>query len=182
MSTNHSKRNLVKKKQQKAFRYIEESLSVIDAEMALEYYDWLEKKTKYLKESYFHLSYGSQPDHLSRGDIVWVEFGINVGTELSDVHTKGHFAVVWCVDLGNLVVIPLSSRDAPGSALTFDLGVIEGLNEEDNEQHSFLKLDAIRSISKRRIARMNGKKGGKLTLLPEKIHLIEQAIRQSFLE
>ena len=68
--------------------------------------------------------------------------------------TKGHYAIVWAVDLGNVIVIPLSSRPAPGSCLTYDVGVIEGLVDEGVNYRSYLKLDAIRSVSKRRIGRM----------------------------
>ena len=110
-----------------------------------------------------------------------VEFGINVGTELSDFNTKGHYALVWAVDLGNIVVIPLSSRDAIGSNLIFDIGVIPELNEDDSDTHSYLKLDAIRSISKRRIARMIGRDDGKITLSKENIKLVEEAIKVAFL-
>lgn len=91
--------------------------------------------------------------------------------------------MVWAVDLGNIIVIPLSSRDAPGSTLTFDIGVIKELNDdkESQETHSYLKLDAIRSISKRRIARMTGKANGKITLSKENIELVEKAIQIAFL-
>ncbi|MDY2575561.1 MAG: type II toxin-antitoxin system PemK/MazF family toxin [Bacilli bacterium] len=112
--------------------------------------------------------------------MVWIEFGINVGTELSDYKTKGHYGVVWNVDLGNVVVIPLSSRETTGSELTYDLGIIEGLNEKE-DTHSYLKIDAIRSISKRRIGRMNNKESGKITLSNDKIDLIKKALVDSFI-
>ena len=168
------------KTEQKVFRSISRKLAPIDEEIADEYLSWLDKKTTYFRNSIEKNGYGAQPDHLSRGDVVWVEFGINVGTELSDYKTKGHYAVVWAVDLGNVIVIPLSSRDAPGSELTFDIGVIPELNEKDKETHSYLKLDAIRSISKRRVARMAGKLNGKITLSKENISLVEQAIKFAF--
>ena len=147
-----------------AFNSIYKKLSSIDSEIAGEFIAWLDKKATYFKESINKSGYNTQPDNIKRGDIVWVEFGINVGTELSDFNTKGHYALVWAVDLGNIVVIPLSSRDAIGSNLIFDIGVIPELNEDDSDTHSYLKLDAIRSISKRRIARMIGRDDGKITL------------------
>ena len=147
----------LKKKQKKVFASISSELSTIDEEIASEYLSWIDKKTKYFKSSFDKVGYKSQPDNISRGDIVWGEFGINIGTELSDYKTKGHYAVVWAIDLGNVVVIPLSSQDTKNSELTFDLGVIEGLNDN----HSFLKLDAIRSVSKRRIGRINNKEIGR---------------------
>ena len=164
-----------------AFNSIYKKLSSIDSEIAGEFIAWLDKKATYFKESINKSGYNTQPDNIKRGDIVWVEFGINVGTELSDFNTKGHYALVWAVDLGNIVVIPLSSRDAIGSNLTFDIGVIPELNEDDSDTHSYLKLDAIRSISKRRIARMIGRDDGKITLSKENIKVVEEAIKVAFL-
>lgn len=165
----------------KAFKNIYKKLENIDAEIASEYVTWLDKKTSYFKDSINKAGYNTQPDNLKRGDIVWVEFGINVGTELSDYNTRGHYALVWALDLGNIVVIPLSSRDAIGSNLTFDIGVIPELNEDGSDQHSYLKLDAIRSISKRRIARMTGRENGKISLSADNIKLVEKAIKSAFL-
>lgn len=169
------------KNEQKIFRSIAKKLENLDQEIATEYLSWLDKKTSYFRSSIEKSGYGAQPDDLKRGDIVWVEFGINVGTELSDYKTRGHYALVWAIDLGNVIVIPLSSRDAPGSELTFDIGIIPELNEKDQEMHSYLKLDAIRSISKRRVARMSGKEKGKITLSSENLKQVEQAIRFAFL-
>ena len=64
--------------------------------------------------------------------------------------------------------------------MTFDLGIIEGLDEKETI-HSYLKLDAIRSISKRRIRRLQGKKDGKITLPSSKIEEIKKIIYHSFI-
>ncbi|HHU28649.1 TPA: type II toxin-antitoxin system PemK/MazF family toxin [bacterium] len=171
----------LKKKFQSIIENIEKKLNHVDSEFVNEYIDWLDKKTTYFKQTYARSGYGPQPDDLQRGDIVWVEFGINVGTELSDHQTRGHYAIVWAVDLGNVIVIPLSSRPSVGSNLTYDIGVIDKLVTKD-QNPSFLKLDAIRSISKRRIGRMPGKDGGKIRIDDEKIKLISDLIRKSFVD
>ena len=171
-----------KKKINSTLKSIETKLSNIDIEVAEEYIEWIDRKTTYLKQSLDRSGYGPQPDDLKRGDIVWVEFGINVGTELSDHQTKGHYAIVWAVDLGNVIVIPLSSRPAPGSCLTYDVGVIEGLVQEGVNYRSFLKLDAIRSVSKRRIGRMPGKTGGKVTIDDNLLHTIQEIIKENLLD
>ena len=162
------------------FSSIENNLSSLDEELALEYLSWLDKKTLYLKKTYLKEGYKAQPDNLTRGDIVWCEFGINVGAELSDYKTKGHYALVWMIDLGNVVVIPLTSQKPNGNDLSFDIGIIEGLNEKEN--HSYLKLDAIRSVSKRRIGRINNKIGGKVSLSQDKIEEVKKIISKSFIE
>ena len=163
-----------KKKINSTLKSIENKLNNIDIEVAEEYIEWIDRKTTFLKQSIERSGYGPQPDDLKRGDIIWVEFGINVGTELSDHQTKGHYAIVWAVDLGNVIVIPLSSRPAPGSCLTYDVGVIDGLVQEGVNYRSYLKLDAIRSISKRRIGRMPGKNGGKVQILSEIVRCLQQ--------
>jgi mRNA-degrading endonuclease toxin of MazEF toxin-antitoxin module len=171
----------LKKKFQSVTESIEKKLGQVNSEFVGEYLDWIDKKTTYFKQTYARSGYGPQPDDLQRGDVVWVEFGINVGTELSDHQTRGHYAIVWAVDLGNVIVIPLSSRPSVGSNLTFDIGVIDKLVTKD-QSPSFLKLDAIRSISKRRIGRMPGKDGGKIRIEDDKLKLISSLIKQSFVD
>ena len=177
-----SSSNKAKRKFKRTFEHIEKNLSKVESETAVEFLDWLDRKTLLFRKSCDRSGYGKQPDDLKRGDIVWVEFGINVGTELSDYATKGHYAIVWAVDLGNVIVIPLSSRPAPGSCLTYDVGVIDGLVEEGVNYRSYLKLDAIRSISKRRIGRMPGKNGGKVTVGHELLEKIQEIIKKNLVE
>lgn len=167
--------------EEKIFKNIRKNLINLDPDLVLQYLLWLEKKTVYFRQSVLKVSYGAQPDDIKRGDVVWVEFGVNVGNELSDVFTKGHYAVVWAVDLGNVVVIPLTSRNSYNSMLCLNLGIIEGLNEDETNQ-SYLKLDAIRSISKRRIGRMPNKQYGKLTLNSEQIDKIKNHINNYFVK
>lgn len=164
-----------------ATKSIEKKLANIDSEIALEFVEWFDKKTTYLKQSLQKSSYLPQPDDLAKGDVVWVEFGINVGTELSDRNKKGHYAVVWAIDLGNIIVIPLSSKPILNSKLSLDLGIIEQLNTDNSKAHSYLKVDAIRSICKRRISRMNKQSNGKITLSPENIDKISNFLKEHFL-
>lgn len=169
------------KKYQKVTKSIEKKLLNIDSEIAMEFVEWFDKKAFYLKQSLQKSSYLPQPDDLKKGDIVWVEFGINVGTELSDRNKKGHYAVVWAIDLGNIIVIPLSSKPILSSKLCLDLGVIDELNIDHQLSHSYLKVDAIRSICKRRISRMNKQLNGKISLSEEKIKEISNFLKENFL-
>lgn len=167
--------------QEKIFKNIRKNLINLDPDLVLQYLLWLEKKTLYFRQSVLKVSYTSQPDDIMRGDIVWVEFGVNVGNELSDVFTKGHYALVWSVDLGNVVVIPLTSRNSYNSKLCLDLGIIKGLND-DGLTKSYLKLDAIRSVSKRRIGRMPNKPKGKITLNEETMEKVKSHIYDYFVK
>ncbi len=166
----------------KTFDRIGRDLYNIDSEVAMEYLSWLERKTTLFRQSVDKSGYGKQPDDLSRGDIVWVEFGINVGAELSDYATKGHYAIVWAVDLGNVIVIPLTSKPSVGSSLTYELGIIPGLINGYDANISYVKLDAIRSISKRRIGRMATKDGGKVKLSDDIIANIANLIKTNFVD
>lgn len=167
--------------EEKIFKNIKKNLINLDPDLVLQYLLWLEKKTLYFRQSVLKVSYGAQPDDIKRGDIVWVEFGINIGNELSDVFTKGHYAVVWAVDLGNVVVIPLTSRNSYNSMLCLDLGIIDGLND-DGLTRSYLKLDAIRSVSKRRIGRMPNKQYGKLMLNDNQLEKVKNHINNYFVK
>ena len=160
---------------------IEKKLLNIDSEIATEFLEWFDKKATYLKQSLQKSSYLPQPDDLKKGDVVWVEFGINVGTELSDRNKKGHYAVVWAIDLGNIIVIPLSSKPIASSKLSLDLGIIDELNLEDSKAHTYLKVDAIRSICKRRISRMSKQSSGKVTLDDKTIEKISNFLKENFI-
>lgn len=173
--------NNYKLSQEKIFKNIRKNLINLDPDLTMQYLLWLEKKTLYFRQSVLKVSYGAQPDDIKRGDVVWVEFGVNVGNELSDVFTKGHYALVWAIDLGNVVVIPLTSRNSYNSPLCLDLGVIEGLSD-DQLTMSYLKLDAIRSISKRRIGRMPNRVNGKLTLTEKQIEMVSNHINNYFVK
>lgn len=167
--------------QEKILKNIRKNLINLDPDLTMQYLLWLEKKTQYFRQSVLKVSYTSQPDDIKRGDIVWVEFGVNVGNELSDVFTKGHYALVWAVDLGNVVVIPLTSRNSYNSMLCLDMGIIKGLNDECLTK-SYLKLDAIRSVSKRRIARMPNKPQGKLSLSENQIDKVKEHMYNYFVK
>ncbi len=160
---------------------IKKNLMNIEPNLAIQYLMWIDKKTVYFRDSVMKNGYGLQPDGLKRGDIVWVEFGINIGTELSDVFTKGHYALVWQIDLGNVVVIPLTSRNSYNSPLCLNLGIIKGLND-DNSTISYLKLDAIRSVSKRRISRIPNTQTGKIELDNNRLRLVKKHIYTYFIE
>ena len=102
---------------------LDKKLKNVDNNIAEEYVNWLFRKTALFEESYKKSGYSTQPDDLTRGDIIFAEFGINIGAELSDYKTHGHYCVCWAIDLGNVIVIPLSSSDTKGSFLTFDFVV-----------------------------------------------------------
>ena len=89
--------------------------------------------------------------------------------------------MVWAIDLGNIIVIPLSSKPISSSKLSLDLGIINELNLEDSKAHSYLKVDAIRSICKRRISRMSKQSTGKVSLPKEIVDKISNFLKENFI-
>ena len=65
--------------QEKIFKNIRKNLINLDPDLTMQYLLWIEKKTLYFRQSLLKVSYSSQPDDIKRGDIIWVEFGVNVG-------------------------------------------------------------------------------------------------------
>ena len=61
------------------------------------------------------------------------------------------------------------------------MGIIDELNLENENSHSFLKVDAIRSICKRRISRMSKQESGKITLSKEKVDMISNFLKNNFI-
>ena len=58
---------------------------------------------------------------------------------------------------------------------------VDELNLDNATSHSYLKVDAIRSICKRRISRMNKQINGKVSLSNEKIEEISNFLKNNFL-
>ena len=54
--------------------------------------------------------------------------------------------------------------------------------EEGVNYKSYLKLDAIRSVSKRRIGRMPGKCGGKVTIDQKLLNTVQDIIRKNLVD
>lgn len=108
---------------------------------------WLQQHIDYFKVE------ASQPPLASymRADIVWVDFGFNVGSEFGGMHP----AVVLLDSPTQdpmLFVAPLTSQ-APDRSYSFcvDLGTIVGLGGNRNAKPSFANVRAIRSVSKLRV-------------------------------
>lgn len=130
----------------------------VESLKANSFIDWILKKSIYYKQHYFREKFHNLPYQMKRGDIVWVDFGINVGDEFGDDGTDGHFAMIWAQQGFMFIVIPLSKQERVDK-YTVNLGIIEGL---PYSQNSYAKLDNIKSIHIRRIKRINGQDNGKI--------------------
>jgi|GEM_PF-4387439 len=122
---------------------------------------WLLNKSKYYKAQALNKGFGAIPKDITKGDIVRVDLGINVGDELSDKGQDCHFCLVWARKGFLCVVIPLTKTPQTGNQFAVNLGVIDGLPQNTD---TFAKLEAIRSISLRRIKRMDEQPDGKISI------------------
>ena len=109
--------------------------------------NWLEKESSIFKnESYNKLS--NKPN-FKRGEIIKVDFGINIGSELSNTH----FAIVLNSDdnnnVDNITVLPLTSKK---SYKRIYLGnVLEPFNNNRYNKKTYALITQITTISKKKI-------------------------------
>lgn len=137
-------------------------LDQIDSNKAEKLTDWFLTKTDYYYKIDNNRLFQNYPNNIGRGDIVLVQLGMNISPELSDDNTGKHFCLVWLQQGTNFIVIPLTKHPQPVSnRLAVPLGVIPGM---PNGVATYAKLDAIRSVSIRRLYRIQGTTDGKITL------------------
>lgn len=81
--------------------------------------------------------------YVTRKQVVWVDFGVNIGQELN--HSHPAVVLFSRPNVGTVLVAPLTSKPNK-SDLVINLGNINGF-----EKFSYCKIDQIKSISKLRI-------------------------------
>jgi len=114
--------------------------------------NWLIKESSIFKRE--SDNYISNKPNFDRGEIIKVDFGINIGSELSNTH----FAIVLNSDdnnsVDNLTVIPLTSK--PGYK-RLDLGkILEPFDKEKKyNKKTYALITQIKTISKKRIFKDN---------------------------
>ncbi len=116
--------------------------------------DWVEKESTYFyeesrntKQTYLKYSYGQ---------LIKVDFGINIGTELS--HT--HFAIVLnnddTIKTDNITVLPLTSKNGYKRISLGNL-IKETHTSLKYQNHTYGIITQIKTISKKRILLNNNK-------------------------
>jgi mRNA-degrading endonuclease toxin of MazEF toxin-antitoxin module len=138
-------------------------------------YEWLNVWTKYLK---WEVSFNPMAlVTYRRGDIVFVNFGYNIGSEYGGMH----YAVVIEKDnprsSGNVVVVPLTSIDSADIATIHDSEIVLGNGVIPcTTQISVAKVLSVRSISKIRIYKPRKANDQVYKLNPAQLDLIDQKI------
>lgn len=120
--------------------------------------------------------------YVTRKQVVWVDFGINIGQELN--HSHPAIVLYSRPNVGTVLVVPLTSKpnDSP---VILDIG-----NIKDFEGFSYCKIDQIRAISKLRIQtkkhedkyynnfNLKTKKYSNPEVTTEQIKMIDNAIQE----
>lgn len=149
-------------------------LKEIETQDAIQMVDWFNTKCVYAYKEANNMKFHKLPEDMKRGDIVLAELGMNIHPELSDNNTDKHFVLIWGQQGRNFIIIPLTKHPQPiSNKYSVDLGIIEGLPFKVN---TYAKIDAIRSLSVRRLHRIKEQPEGKIILsnsdLLNKINMI----------
>lgn len=120
--------------------------------------------------------------YVTRKQVVWVDFGVNIGQELN--HSHPAIVLYSRPTVGTVLVAPLTSKQNE-SNVVIDIGEIENF-----EGFSYCKIDQLRAVSKLRIQtkKHDGKYYNNLNLKTgvysnpevstEQISLIDKAIQE----
>lgn len=140
--------------------------------------EWINQWSKFLlRESVFSSKY---LPYYKRGDIVYVDFGFNIGTEYGGVH----YAVVIEDNNnktnGNIIVVPLTSLD-PGKSIS-DISPADVYIGDNvigwTSSATVAKPNQIRSISKMRIIKPTHPKDKTARLTGAQLQLIDDKLKR----
>lgn len=112
---------------------------------------------KWFAEQIYKLNKINRNEHLNyvpfvtRKQVVWVDFGVNIGQELN--HSHPAIVLYSRPNVGTVLVAPLTSKPND-SDVVIDIGKIK-----DFDGFSYCKIDQLRAVSKLRIQtkKYNGK-------------------------
>jgi len=144
--------------------------------------DWLIKWGRYLSfEDKFE---PSRVPRYKRGDVVYVDFGFNVGHEYGGIHYAAVLEVNNNKGNGNIIVVPLTSLDVgksmddvPPNDLYLGGGIIPWTQAD-----TIAKPHQIRAISKMRIVKPLKKNDKWVRITQEHLDLIDHRIKHTILK
>lgn len=115
--------------------------------------NWLEKESTIFKNEADRKQFNKP--NFKRGEIIKVDFGINIGSELSNTH----FAIVLNSDdnnyVDNIIVIPLTSK--PGYKRIYLGNILTSFNKNYRNCSTYALITQITTISKKKIFQNNVK-------------------------
>lgn len=147
------------------------------------FFSWLNTHFEYFKNE--NTSYTYKRTY-KRRDIIKVDFGFNVGSELGGLHYALVVEKDDNISDSTLVVVPLSTFRKKGRKIDdlypteVDLGILEDLIENNDEIYSYALIDQIRLISKLRIHEPRNNKLLPARISNEQMDLIDEKIIHFF--
>ena len=153
------------------------NLDNINCKKAEKLVDWFVEKSDYYNKIENNLLFHKYPKDMKRGDIVLVQLGMNIFPELSDDDTGKHFGMIWTQQGQNFIIIPLTKHPQSSNRLYAHLGIIPDM---PNGVDTYAKIDAMRSVSIRRLYRIQGLPGGKIETSLELQNKISNVILKEF--
>ncbi|MEG0729626.1 MAG: hypothetical protein RR420_08390 [Anaerovoracaceae bacterium] len=127
-----------------------------------------------------NVKHKNHPLNISKGDVVHVRFGINLGDELSDLDSSlktldGHYGIVVAQKGFMFLILPLTSHPSRMNDSDLDF-YFEGLDLPGGYEKSYLAFAKMKFIHFRRIKRIHGIPNGKKNLLPEQVVKMNKAL------
>ena len=129
---------------------IQDELNKLDKEQSQELEKWFMEQIYKLNKVNRNEKLNYVP-YVTRKQVVWVDFGVNVGQELN--HSHPAVVLYSRPNVGTVLVAPLTSKSNEADVI-IDIGEIK-----DFEGFSYCKIDQLRAVSKLRIQtkKHNGK-------------------------
>lgn len=81
--------------------------------------------------------------YVTRKQVVWIDFGVNIGQELN--HSHPAVVLYSRPNVGTILVVPLTSKQNESNTV-INIGKIENF-----EGYSYCKIDQLRAVSKLRV-------------------------------
>jgi hypothetical protein len=122
------------------------------------------------------LRHKNHPRNITKGDIVHVRFGVNLGDELSDLDRNfkplpGHYGIVIAQRGFMFLVLPLTSQPQRLNDPELEF-YFENLGLPGGHTKSYPAFAKMQFVHIRRITRINGVDGGKKSLTQPQIELL----------
>lgn len=149
---NHS--NELKKYIVEFWKQVKNLFNIYSNKQLITLFKWLNYFIE--KLNYEHTYEPGKLPSFKRGDIVWVNLGYNIGSELGGSRPVVILEAENNKKDKNIVIAPIRSYNSKGPKKIFEGLVYVGKHETLTE-HSYVDLKHIRSISKMRIYRNNNK-------------------------
>lgn len=127
------------------------------------------------------IKHKDHPLHIKRGDIVHVTYGLNVGDEFSDLDANlqrgpGHYGIILAQKGFMFLILPLSSERQRLNDTNLEV-FFENLGLPGGIRKSHLAFAKMKFVHFRRIKRIHGISGGKITLTEAQMSFLNEKLR-----